>query len=118
LQRPQSVEPIEFLRPGLHRPAIGNHSVVWFDPSILELQVEEGDEGLEDGLLRPTTNEPALDDVLVHCDRLRKLALLNVIYTISRTRQVILFTQEEEVLQWAQQSIVSPDQLLMLSTAS
>jgi ATP-dependent exoDNAse (exonuclease V) beta subunit len=59
LQRPQDAEPPEYLRPGLHRPENGRHEVVWFDPAILELKVEESDEGLEDGLLRPTTSEPA-----------------------------------------------------------
>ena len=56
-----------------------------------------------------------LDDVLVQSDRVRKRSLLNVIAAISRTRQVILQTQEEEVLQWAQQHIVEPDRLVLLS---
>ena len=55
-----------------------------------------------------------LDDVLVQCDRVRKRALLNVISAVSRARQVILLTQEEEVLQWAQQHVVEPDRLVML----
>jgi hypothetical protein len=56
-----------------------------------------------------------LDDVLVQSDRARKRSLLNVIAAISRTRQMILLTQEEEVLQWAQQHIVEPDRLVLLS---
>jgi uncharacterized protein YhaN len=59
-----------------------------------------------------------LDDVLVQCDQARKRALLNIILAISRTQQVILFTQEQEVLQWAQQNVVSPDQLVMLPGTS
>ncbi len=55
-----------------------------------------------------------LDDVLVQCDRVRKRALLDVISAISRTRQVILLSQEEEVLQWAQQNLVEPDRLVVL----
>jgi uncharacterized protein YhaN len=55
-----------------------------------------------------------LDDVLVQSDRVRKRSVLNVIAAISRTRQVILQTQEEEVLQWAQQHIVEPDRLVFL----
>jgi len=55
-----------------------------------------------------------LDDVLVQCDRVRTRALLDVISAVSRTRQVILLTQEEEVLQWAQQHVVEPDRLVML----
>jgi len=59
-----------------------------------------------------------LDDVLVQCDQARKRALLNIILAISRTQQVILFMQEQEVLQWAQQNVVSPDQLVMLPGTS
>jgi uncharacterized protein YhaN len=59
-----------------------------------------------------------LDDVLVQCDRVRKRALLNVVSAISRTRQVILLTQEEEILQWAQHNVASPDRLVMLSVTS
>lgn len=55
-----------------------------------------------------------LDDVLVQCDRIRKRSLLNVISAVSRARQVILLTQEEEVLQWAQQHVVEPDRLVLL----
>jgi uncharacterized protein YhaN len=67
--------------------------------------------------LLATTGETCpliLDDVLVQCDRARKRALLDVISTVSRTRQVILLSQEEEVLQWAQQNVVEPDRLLSL----
>jgi uncharacterized protein YhaN len=58
-----------------------------------------------------------LDDVLVQCDRVRKRALLDVISAVSRTRQVILLSQEEEVLQWAQQNVVEPDRLVTLPGA-
>lgn len=59
-----------------------------------------------------------LDDVLVQCDRVRKRALLDVISAVSRTRQVILLTQEDEVLQWAQENLVSPNRLVMLPNPS
>ena len=59
LRRPPDMEPEEFLRPGLHRPGAGSHDVVWFDPAILDLSVEDRDEGLEDALLRPTMSEAA-----------------------------------------------------------
>jgi uncharacterized protein YhaN len=59
-----------------------------------------------------------LDDVLVQCDRVRKRSLLNVISAVSRARQVILLTQEEEVLQWAQQHVVEPDRLVLLPGTS
>jgi exonuclease SbcC len=42
-----------------------------------------------------------LDDVTVQCDAERKEAVLTVLHALSRERQVILFTQEAEVLAWA-----------------
>ncbi len=56
-----------------------------------------------------------LDDVLVQSDRLRKRALLDVMLSISRTRQVILFTQEEEVLTWAQEHVLAPNAVVVLA---
>ena len=55
-----------------------------------------------------------LDDVLVQSDRVRKRALLDVIVSISRGRQVILLTQEEEVLRWAQENVVAPNRVMVL----
>ena len=55
-----------------------------------------------------------LDDVLVQSDRVRKPALLDVIVSISRGRQVILLTQEEEVLRWAQENVVAPNRVVLL----
>jgi hypothetical protein len=56
-----------------------------------------------------------LDDVLVQSDRVRKRALLETIREISRTRQVILFTQEDEVLDWAHQALTADDRLVQLA---
>jgi len=56
-----------------------------------------------------------LDDVLVQSDRFRKQSLLNVIAAVSRARQVILLTQEEQVVEWARQHLVEPDRLVLLS---
>ena len=55
-----------------------------------------------------------LDDVLVQSDRVRKHALLDVIVSISRGRQVILLTREEEVLRWAQANVAAPDRVVVL----
>jgi DNA repair protein SbcC/Rad50 len=55
-----------------------------------------------------------LDDVLVQSDRGRKRALLEAVLSISRDRQVILFTQEDEVLQWAQSNLTTPNRLVVL----
>jgi exonuclease SbcC len=49
------------------------------------------------------------DDVLVQSDRARKRSLLETIASISRGRQVILLTQEEKVLRWAQENVVAPN---------
>lgn len=55
-----------------------------------------------------------LDDVLVQSDAARKRALLDVIVSLSRERQVILFTQEEDVLRWARANVVAPDRVVVL----
>src|SRR5581483_6051556 len=54
-----------------------------------------------------------LDDVLVQSDAQRKRALLDTILAASRTRQVILFTQEDDVLTWAQ-TLAPPDRIVTL----
>jgi exonuclease SbcC len=58
-----------------------------------------------------------LDDVLVQSDRVRKRALLDAIRAVSRERQVILFTQEDEVLEWARDHLDSSDRLEFLAEA-
>ena len=56
-----------------------------------------------------------LDDVLVQCDTDRKRAVLEALLTISGDRQVILFTQEEEVRAWGEEKLQkSRDQVLEL----
>jgi exonuclease SbcC len=56
-----------------------------------------------------------LDDVTVHCDAQRRLAVLQALHILSRERQVILFTQEESVLAWAQPTLHDPpDRIIML----
>jgi hypothetical protein len=50
-----------------------------------------------------------LDDVLVDCDAVRKCALLKVIQAVSRERQVILFSQEDEVMEWARGTLRGPE---------
>lgn len=59
-----------------------------------------------------------LDDVTVHCDRERKLAVLETLHEISQERQVIVFSQEEEVLAWAEEHLREPnDQIMRLAAA-
>jgi uncharacterized protein YhaN len=56
-----------------------------------------------------------LDEVTVHSDARRTESLLSLIHRISTTHQVLLFTQEDQVADWARNSLRSPqDQLLEL----
>jgi hypothetical protein len=43
-----------------------------------------------------------LDDITVHCDAVRKAQVLAALHALSQERQIILFTQEEPVLGWAE----------------
>lgn len=49
-----------------------------------------------------------LDDVTVQCDPIRRQAVLDVLLAVSHDRQVVLFSQEAEVLAWAKDNLVSP----------
>lgn len=50
-----------------------------------------------------------LDDVTVHADSARTTAILDLLLRISAERQVILFTQEDQVANWARAHLTSPD---------
>jgi uncharacterized protein YhaN len=49
-----------------------------------------------------------LDDVTVHADSARTTAILALLQ-VSAERQVILFTQEDQVADWARVHLTSPD---------
>jgi uncharacterized protein YhaN len=49
-----------------------------------------------------------LDDVTAHCDPQRQRAVLEVLHEISTERQVILFAQEDGVLEWAKAQLATP----------
>jgi exonuclease SbcC len=58
---------------------------------------------LAEHLTRPGETCPLiLDDATVQSDRVRTEAIMLCLHAISRERQVIVFTQEDEVLGWAQ----------------
>jgi DNA repair exonuclease SbcCD ATPase subunit len=60
-----------------------------------------------------------LDDVVVHADSRRTRAMLELLHELSRERQVILFSQEEEVLAWAQATLeAGRDALIRLDEAA
>ena len=54
-----------------------------------------------------------LDDVTVHCDAERTAAILEALHSISTERQIILFSQEAEVLEWAKKNLHQPEDLLI-----
>jgi len=56
-----------------------------------------------------------LDDVTTQSDRQRSLAILELLHELCRERQVILFTQEDDVLAWAGENLRDPlDRLVRL----
>lgn len=58
-----------------------------------------------------------LDDVTAQSDEGRTTAILDMLHQISETRQVILFSQEREVLEWARDNLRgSQDSLVTLNS--
>ena len=49
-----------------------------------------------------------LDDAVAACDRVRKRALLDTLREISAAAQVILFTHEDDVREWARRNLSAP----------
>jgi exonuclease SbcC len=56
-----------------------------------------------------------LDDVTVHFDAERKVAVLDLLHQVSQERQVIIFSQEEAVRSWAQDNLEATDRLIELA---
>lgn len=123
----------------LPRVTLGRYHEVAVDPQTLEVRVRDGSGALRSAellshgtaeqvylllriaiaqhLARPGEVCPLLlDDVTVQSDRQRTQAILDTLHAVSRERQVILFTQEDEVLAWAEAHLQAPnDRLLRLS---
>ena len=59
-----------------------------------------------------------LDDITVNCDSERQDAILSLLHEISGEQQVILFSQERETLEWAQEHLLDTDRLILLEPAS
>jgi DNA repair exonuclease SbcCD ATPase subunit len=119
----------------------GRYSDVLVDPASLEVRVRDSDGewreaallshgtaeqvylllrvALAEHLTRPGETCPLiLDDVTAHCDDERTRAVLDTLYAISRERQVILFSQEPQVREWAEANLREPhDRLRLLATA-
>ncbi len=54
-----------------------------------------------------------LDDVTAQSDGRRTVAILDALHVISAERQIILFTQEQEVLTWAESHLIGNDRDLL-----
>jgi uncharacterized protein YhaN len=55
-----------------------------------------------------------LDDVTVHADTARTYDILDLLLSIAGERQVIVFTQEEQVAAWAREHLTSPEHAIHL----
>ncbi len=128
-----------------HLPAItgGAYVEVGMNPRDLSVDVKEARTGqwrdarlLSEGtreqiylLLRVamaehlvTTDERApllLDEVTAQSDPERKRRILDVLHALSADRQVILFSHDAEVVEWASQALIEPrDRLVRLAAPS
>jgi hypothetical protein len=64
---------------------------------------------LAERLVRPGESCPLLlDDVTVHADQDRTRRLLDTLLTVAERHQVVLFTQQEQVRQWARTTLTGP----------
>jgi DNA repair exonuclease SbcCD ATPase subunit len=124
------------MRPWLPRVTNGRYHDVTVDPGDLTMQVTEatGQVRQADRLSLGTTEQIYLllrvtlsqvlsggaetaplifDDVTTQSDAVRTVAVMEMLHELSTEHQVILFTQEDEVIEWAQQH-VDPDRDKMI----
>jgi len=114
----------------------GNHSEVAVDVETLEILVREPDGWQPATLLSHGTTEQLylllriamvdhlsggngpcpllIDDVTVQSDSGRTVSILQMLREMSEERQIILFSQEEEVLRWAEQQLSGANDRLIL----
>jgi exonuclease SbcC len=116
----------------LPRITAGRYIDALVDPQTLEIKVNGAGGRLRDAsllsqgtaeqiylLLRmamaehlATTGESCpliLDDVTVQCDRERTERLMDLLLDLSRDRQIVLFSQENDVLEWAKGHLREPN---------
>lgn len=129
----------ETIRPWVPRITCGRYDDIRVNPATLELEAHEAggrfravtvlSHGTTEQLfllLRlalaqrlTTTGEQApivLDDITVQSDSDRTLAALDLLHELSADHQVVLFSQEDEVMQWAENRLVIPvDRLIRLT---
>lgn len=126
------------MRPWLPRVTNGRYCDVTVDPADLTMQVTErtGQVRKADRLSLGTTEQIYLllrvtlsqvlsggaetaplifDDVTTQSDSTRTVAVMELLHELSTEHQVILFTQEDEVVEWAQHNIDPPrDKIIAL----
>lgn len=69
---------------------------------------------LADQLTRPGEICPLiLDDPTPHFDAARTVAVLDLLHQLAETRQIVLFSQEREVLAWAERHLREPQHRLV-----
>ncbi|MET8838062.1 AAA family ATPase [Micromonospora sp. NPDC004540] len=113
------------MRPWLPRVTSGRYLDVAVEPSTLTMQVTDANGAIRQAallsqgtteqlflLLRVTLSQVLsggteiapliLDDVTTQSDRDRKLAIMELLHEISVEHQVVMFTQEREVIAWAE----------------
>jgi exonuclease SbcC len=143
LQRAQesvhrSIAPVlsDSVRRRLDRITSGRYTDIRIDPENLEVEVRGNSAkwrratalshgtaeqiflllrvALAEHLTKPGEICPLLlDDVTVHCDSARTLAILECLHVISAERQVVLFTQEDLVVAWAEDNLDAPQDALI-----
>ena len=119
------------VRPLLPRITDGRYLDVMVDPSDLSVKVTEATGAVREArLLSQGTMEQIflllrialsqvlggghekapliLDDVTVQSDQERTIAILRMLHELSVECQVVLFTQEQEVIEWAKANMTSP----------
>lgn len=130
------------VRPHVPRVTHGRYLDVRINPADLTMKVTEASGAARDAhLLSHGTTEQlylllrvalaqtlasveetaplVLDDVTVQSDRGRTGAVLDLLHEVSRDRQVVLFSQEDEVVAWAEEHLQEPrDRLVALSEAA
>jgi exonuclease SbcC len=118
------------IRPWVSRITCGQYDDIRVNPATLELEAHEAGGAFRTAtilshgtteqlflLLRlalaqrlATTGESTpivLDDVTVQSDAARTVAALELLHELSRDHQIVLFSQEDEVLRWAETELGS-----------
>jgi uncharacterized protein YhaN len=57
-----------------------------------------------------------LDDVTVQADSKRTAAILDLLHDLSHDQQIIVFAQEQQVADWAHQTLTGPNDAVVEMT--